>query len=214
MSMKLNTHNWTLKLAAALALTWATQAADLVRYTAQPQGSKVTMDGTSSIHDWTVEGKIIGGYFEAAPAWETDKSLKSALTPAPQAQVMIPIRTLKSGKEKMDEIMQEAMNAKTHSIIKFKLTEMKVKGEVPAAGTPVKFDTKGELAISGATKPCEMEITMERLEDGKLKFSGAKLLKMSDFGIQAPNPNIAGVGITTGDEVTIKFDWVVAAKKS
>lgn len=215
MFMKLNTQNWTLKLATALALAWAAQAADLLRFNAQPQGSKVTIDGTSTIHDWTVEGKIIGGYFEAAPAWETDKSLKSALTPSPKAEIMIPIRTLKSGKEKMDEIMQEAMKAKENTTIKFKLSEMKVKGDVPAAGTPVKFDTKGDLSISGATKPCEMEVTMERVDGGKLKFSGTKALKMTDFGIKPPAPNILGMApIKTGDDVTIKFEWVVAPKKA
>ncbi len=214
MTMKLNSHNWTLNLAAALALVWAAQGADTIRYTAQPQGSKVTMDGTSTIHDWTVEGKIIGGFFEAAAAWETDKSLKTAMTPPPKAEVTIPIRTLKSGKERMDEIMQEAMKAKENPLIRFKLAEMKIKGDVPASGTPVKFDTKGELTVSGVTKPCDMEVTMDRLEEGKLKFSATKELKMTDFGIAPPNPNIGGVGIKTGDEIIIKFEWVVAAKKS
>jgi polyisoprenoid-binding protein YceI len=212
--MKLHRHNWTLNLTTALALVWAAQGADTLRYLAQPQGSKVTMDGTSTIHDWTVEGKIIGGFFEAAAAWDTDKSLKSAMTPAPKAEITIPIRTLKSGKERMDEIMQEAMKAKDFPLIKFKLSEMKLKGDVPASGTPAKFDTKGDLTVSGVTKPCEMEVTMERTDDGKLKFSATKPLKMTDFGIQPPNPNIGGVGIKTGDEIIIKFDWMVAPKKA
>jgi polyisoprenoid-binding protein YceI len=212
--MKMTSVRWTLNLVAGLALLCSTQGADTLRYAAQPQGSKLTMDGTSTIHDWTVEGKIIGGFFEAAAAWDTDKSLKSAMTPPPKAEITIPIRTLKSGKERMDEIMQEAMKAKEHPLIKFKLAEMKVKGEVPAAGAPVKFDTKGELSVSGVAKPCDMEVTMNRLEDGKLKFSGTKELKMSDFGIAPPNPNIGGVGIKTGDEIIIKFEWVVAPKRA
>lgn len=205
---------WTLNLAAALAFACAMQAADTTTYKTQPQGTKVSIDGTSTIHDWTVEGKVIGGSFEAAPAWETDKSLKSAMSPAPKAEISIPVRSLKSGKEKMDEIMLEAMKSKEHGSIKYKLSELKLKGDAPASGTPVKFDSQGDLTIGGATKPCEMEITMERLEEGKLKFSSSKLIKMSEFGITPPAPNILGMSpIKTGDEVTIKFDWVVAPRK-
>ena len=39
------------------AETWA-------RYEAQPTGSKVKVEGTSTLHDWSVESKLIGGYFE------------------------------------------------------------------------------------------------------------------------------------------------------
>jgi len=204
---------WTLTLAAALAFVSATQAADTIRYGAQPRGSKVAIDGTSTIHEWTVEGAVIGGYFEAAAAFETDKSLKTALEPSPKAEVVIPIRSLKSGKEKMDEIMQEAMKSKENPSIKYKLLEFKVQGDVPASGTPVKLNTKGEITISGVTKPVELEVTLERLDEGKLKFSGTKVLKMTDFGITPPAPKIAMGLIKTGDDVTNHFEWIVAPKK-
>lgn len=216
--MKMNALKWTLTVAAAAALATSLQAAeDTVRYVARP-GSSVSIDGTSSIHDWTVEGKIIGGSFEVEKAFQTDLSLKSVKSlmskeTNPKAVISIPIRSLKSGKDLMDRIMQEAMKAEDNPMIKFELKEMVVKGDVPASGTPVKFDTKGDLSLSGETKTVDMEVTMERKEDNQVVFKGEKGLKMTDFGITPPSPNIPGGSlIKTGDEVTIKFEWVTKSR--
>ena len=99
------------------------------------------------------------------------------------------------------------------SRINYTLAEMKVKDTVPEAGTPVKFDTKGELALSGVTNKIEMEVTMVRLENDALKFTGSKVLKMTDFKIQPPSPKLSGGMIKTGDGVTVSFEWVVGLKK-
>jgi hypothetical protein len=219
--MKLN--HWTLNIAAALALTGvALLAQDTVRYNSQPRGAKVSIKGTSTIHDWEVEGQVIGGYFEIESAFETDKSLKSVKslnTPgsAPKVSLFIPVTALKSqvamGRDKMDSVMQQAMNADTIPQIRYKLTEMTIQGAVPDSGTPVKFATKGDLAISGVTNKVDLEVTLTRAEDGKLKFSGSKKLKMTDFKIQPPAPKLLGMPtISCGDDVTIDFEWVLIRK--
>src|SRR5690349_11527412 len=93
------------------------RAADPIKYSAQP-GSEVKFDGTSNIHDWTVKGQIISGYMEVSP--EFDKDLK-AVSPAPKVDVTIPVRSLKSGNKKMDEVMQDHMNIKANPSIKYQL---------------------------------------------------------------------------------------------
>jgi polyisoprenoid-binding protein YceI len=209
--MKMNLIQWTLGTAAALALTASVQAADTGLRLASKPGGKVLMDGTSSIHDWTVESAIIKGYFEVEPEFLTDKSLKSVKSlmtkeANPKAEISIPVRSLKSGKQKMDEIMQEAMKATEHKDIVYKLKEMVVKGEVAASGA-AKFDTLGDLTVAGATKPCAMEVA---LDDTKVKFTGTAKLKMTDFGITPPSPKIPGMDvIKTGDDIVIKFEWLL-----
>lgn len=212
---------WSVTLAALAAGTALLQAADTLRYVAKP-GCLVTIDGTSTIHDWTVKGAIIGGSFEIEPEFQTDKTLKSVKSlgskeAKPKVEVSIPIRSLKStvalGASKMDEVMQEAMRAAANPVIKYVLTEMTVKGTVPDSGSPVKFDTKGNLSVSGTTNAIDMEVTLERLADDKVKFSGSKVLKMTDFKIQPPAPKLALGAIKTGDEVTIKFDWILGPAK-
>lgn len=216
--MKLNLITWTLGTAAALALSAGAQAADnWIRLTSKP-GCKVSMDGTSSIHDWTVESAIIRGSFEVEPEFMTDKTLKSvkSLTTKevnPKAELAIPVRSLKSGKQKMDEIMLEAMKGAEHRDIVFKLKEMMLKGEAEASGA-AKFDVKGEVTVAGVAKPCEMEVSLERVDDTKVKFVGAQKLKMTDFGIAPPSPEIPGMAaIKTGDDITIKFEWLLAPAK-
>ncbi len=211
--MKTNALKWTLSVAVTLSLLSAAQAADTVRYAARP-GSKVTVDGTSTMHDWTVAGKIIGGYLQVEKAFQTDLSLKSVESVMtkeknPKGVISIPIRSLKSGKDMMDRIMQEAMKAEDNPMIKYELKEMVVKGDVPASGTPVKFDTKGDLSVSGEKKTVDMVITMERKDGGQTVFKGEQKVKMTEFGITPPSPKIPGLGsmIKTGDEVIIKFEW-------
>lgn len=212
--MKLNLTHWTLGTAAAFALAVSAQAADGGLRLGSKPGSKVFMDGTSSIHDWTVEGAIIRGAFEVEPEFLTDKTLKSVKSLMtkevnPKAELNIPVRSLKSGKQKMDEIMLDAMKSTEHRDIVFKLKEMVVKGDVSAAGA-AKFEVKGDLTVAGVTKPCDMEVALERVSDTRVKFIGSQKLKMTDFGIAPPSPEIPGMDrIKTGDDITIRFEWLV-----
>ena len=219
--MRTLTKVWTLSLLASLVLATVARGAEgTLRYTSRP-GGHVSIDGDSSIHKWTVQGAIISGYFEVEPAFETDKSLKSVAglhgqSPAATAQIAIPIRSLHNsgGHEKMDEVMQEAMHADQYPMIRYKLTSITVKDPVPDSGSPVKFDTKGELSMSGVTNEIEMEITMERLDNNQLKFSGSKELKMSAFKILAPHLNLVVGEIKTDDLVKVGFEWRVGLRKT
>ncbi|MBM3878650.1 MAG: YceI family protein [Verrucomicrobia bacterium] len=206
-----------LSWAGALLLAGTLHSADAwLRYTSFP-GSKVTIEGTSTIHDWTVEGKVIGGYFEVEPSFLTDLSLQSvkSLTTKelnPRVESVIFVTSLKSGKETMDQIMLEAMKADQHRFIRYKLTEMVLKGDVPASGSPAKFDTRGELAVAGVTQRIDLEVTLERVETDRLRISGVKALKMTDFKIAPPAPSLALGLIKTGDEVTVRFEWILRLK--
>src|ERR1041384_3880604 len=99
-----------------LVLAGTLQAQNTVLYKGQPRGSKVRIDGTSTIHDWSVEGELVPGSFEIDSSVQIDPTqqsiagLKDGKVPA-KGNVMIPVRSLKSGKTSMDNVMLEAMNA-------------------------------------------------------------------------------------------------------
>src|SRR5687767_6791876 len=103
-----------LLIAMSLFVASAVLAADpMTKYDAKP-GSKVTLDGTSSVHDWTVESMIIGGSMELGfDPWNPPAAGK---VPA-KVTTTIPVRSLKSkGKldpKRMEEVMQEAMKMQT-----------------------------------------------------------------------------------------------------
>jgi hypothetical protein len=185
-------------------------SAETIRYQAAP-GSKMKLDGTSTVHDWTVESGIIGGYIEMDSNFPLDKSKPSSdLQVSPKVQVNVPVRSLKSGKKLMDDIMHDALKVKDHQTIRYALTEMKAKPR--KAGEPLQFDTKGEVEVAGVKKPVDMVVTMEPIEGGKLKSTGTAEVKMSDFGIKPPSPSV-GLGlIKTADEVKITFEWITQRK--
>lgn len=209
-----------LTLALALAAQ-GLQAADTVVYEAQPTGSEMRIDGTATGKTWACIGKLIAGSFEVEAAWQKDPSLKSVTClgtgKSPKAEASIPIRSLKSqaavGSSIMDRRMQKEMKAEQFPKIEYKLTEMVTKGEVPASGSPVTFDAKGKLAISGVTNEVSFPITMER-EGDSLKFKGTYKTKMTAFGITPPEFALMGVGLKTGDDVTLTWTWTTALKKA
>lgn len=189
-------------VAAVLVLSVACASAQ-VRYQATP-GSKLKLDGTSTVHDWTVNGAIIGGFVE----FESEAAVDPAQTPGEvkaKVEVNVPVTSLKSGKKMMDEIMHDALKVKDHKNIKYVLKEMKAQSR--KAGDALKYDTKGEITVGGVTKPMDMVVTLVP-EGDKLKATGTKQLKMTDFGIKPPAPAV-GLGlIKTADEVSVTFEWV------
>jgi polyisoprenoid-binding protein YceI len=193
----------TLALSALLSFSGSLQAQSTVRYEAQP-GSKVKVEGTSTLHDWTIESRAVGGFMELDPSFDADLKTVSTI---PKVEVTIPVRQLKNpeNKPKMDAVMYEHMRQKEQPTIKYRLL-----GLTPKAGASSQFDAKGELTVAGITRTNSMPVTFERIDPNKIKVKGATPLKMSDFGIQPPALTIAGIGIKTGDEVKLNFEWTTA----
>jgi hypothetical protein len=201
-------------VASLLAAALPSRAGEAVRYRSSPIGCKVRIDGSSNIHDWTMDGQIIAGYFElpagvvldqtqAAPVGVTGGKIDA------QVKASIPVSSVKSGTTGMDEVMQQAMNATDFPRIEYHLTEMVLK-EPHAAGTPFQFNTKGELMVAGVTNKVDMPVSIESVEANKLKIIGSVPLKMTDFKVKPP----VKMGVfKTVDDIKISFEWMVSAPK-
>jgi polyisoprenoid-binding protein YceI len=214
----MNTHKTTianflpgsLLLSALLTCQLANQAsAQAVRYDAQPGGSKVKIEGTSSIHDWNMESPVIGGFIEADAGFP-ESALKGGDAAKPKVEVFIPVRTLKSYNKRMDEVYQEHMEMAKFAKMEYKLTELKAKGDAKAG--KCEFDAVGTMTIHGVAKPITMPVTIEKVDGKKLKITGATPLKMSDFGVKPPCPDIGVAKITTGDDIKLTFEWTPGQK--
>ncbi len=190
-------------------------AADMIRYKARPMGSKVTIAGTANIHDWTMEGQLIGGFMEV-PAEATFDASKATLgglaggkLPA-HVETSIPVTSMVGSWPGMNEPMQDAMNAKEHPNIQFHLLELTFK-EPHTAGTPFQFEAKGTLSLHGVTNVISMPVSIESTNSNRLKIVGKVPLKMTDFQVKPP----VKLGVfRTGDEVIISFEWLVAQPKT
>ena len=203
-------------IAVLLLASLSVQAADeMTKYYAK-SGSKMRIEGTSTIHDWQVEGTLIGGYLEVGPSFPSEPG--QAATPGKvegHAEPFIMVRSLKSiekdGKpysDRMDEVMYEHLKVKDSPKIAFHLTELTLKESAKSKDAPYVFEAKGQLIVAGVTNAVTLPVSILPLGDKKLKISGKVGLKMTDYKVEPPNP--LGLGIKTGDDIKIIFDWMVA----
>ena len=202
-----------LQFAGAIALTATLQlhAADAASYISQP-GSKMRIEGTSTIHDWHAESKLIGGRFECPadfPVTEPAKAKVGKVDFSAATMIMANSFSCSSGSA-MDKVMRGAMKADQHRFIRYTLKEATVK---EAKADSVLLSTKGDLSVSGITKSVSMDVTMKPAGADKLTFSGTTKVKMTDFGIQPPSPAVSLGLIKTADDVTLKFEWKTVLKK-
>lgn len=202
-----------LSFAAVVCAGLAVWAQSNVRYESQA-GSKIRLDGTSTIHDWYAESGIVAGYIEAPTQLaDTSKPVAVGTKLTPKLEVNIPVRSLKSsGKRPMDVVMHEAMNITKHPRIDYKLIDLTVKSVPAKAGDPYQLDATGALTVNGTTKTNQMVVTMTQPGNDKLKFTGTTGIKMTDFGIKPPAPSV-GLGlIKTADDVKVTFEWLAEKK--
>src|SRR5579872_1910184 len=196
----------------------AAQAADqMTKYYAR-SGSKMRIEGTSTIHDWQVEGTLIGGFLEVGPNFPAEPG--QAASPGKvqaHAEPFIMVRSLKSiekdGKpysDRMDEVMYDHLKAQQSPKISFHLTDLTLKEPAKSKDAAYLFEAKGQITVAGVTNDVTMPVSILPLGDKKLKISGKTGLKMTDFKVEPPNP--LGLGIKTGDEIKIIFDWMVGQR--
>lgn len=194
----------------AMAFVATVFAQSLARFEAKP-GSKVKIEGTSTVHDWAVEGGIIAGAMELDPKFVSEPTKAQPGKVEAKAETTIPVRTIKSGKSLMDSVMHNALKLQQHPQIRYRLTELTLKETPKSADGPFLFDSKGELAVAGVTNKVAFPVTMTRA-NGVVKTTGSTDVKMTSFGIQPPSPTGSFGLIKTGDDVKLTFEWVTAAK--
>jgi polyisoprenoid-binding protein YceI len=191
------------KLVFLIALLLALPArSELQRYRAKIGSGKLSIHGVSNVHKWKVETKLVGGYLEIDPA-----ALAKVGKTAAKGKVIVPVRQLKSGKKRMDEVMHAAMNAKTHKLIDYTLSGLEVKSVKDGVAKCV---SSGILKINGHSKPTTLEVTIAG-KGNQLVVTGSTMVNMKkDFGITPPSPKLPAGKITTEPLVKITFTWVVA----
>jgi polyisoprenoid-binding protein YceI len=203
---------------AALTAALAIQAADSNRYQAQPGGNKVRIEGTSTAHDWEMQGTLVGGFVEFDPAVQFDTAQATipglqGKTLAIKSMVIVPVRSVKSDAKAMPQVMeglmQDALKEPVNKKIECRISELTFK-EPHAAGKPFDFDASGELVIAGVTNKVTFPVSIDVPEKDKLKITGTAPVKMTDYGVKPPAPSF-GLGLMKcGDEVKIIFEWNVA----
>lgn len=214
------------KLSAALAalvfsLGLIMPAGAQTRFSAQPHGTSVKIEGTSTAHDWEMEGTIIGGYVEFGPGVKLDPAqttiagLTDGKVPV-KVHALIPVQAIHSKAEHapdvMDHLMQEHLKADQFNRIEYTLVDMTFKGP-HEAGKPFVFDATGDLSIAGMTNKVSFPVIIEVVDDKTIKVNATVPLKMTAFQVDPPAPNI-GLGLMRcGDDIKIIINWLLMERK-
>lgn len=145
--------------------------------------SKLTIDGTSTVHDWTVTANTISGTVTV------EESAPKELT------FEVAVADIKSERgATMDKKMHAALQRDTHPKVRFSLKELKKEGML-----------SGTLAIAGHEEDVEIATTTNFSEDS-IAIVGEHRIALKDFQIEPPTAMFGQVIV--GDEVTVKFDLV------
>ena len=197
-------------------------AADQMTLFGARSGSKMRIEGTSTVHDWQIESPLIAGSLEVGPNFPVEPG--QAVTPGKveaKGEASLTVRSLKSlekdGRpysDTMDAKMWEMLQQTKFPKIVFRLNELALKDSPKDKTGPYVFEAKGDLAIAGVTNKVTLPINVTPLGDVKgdkrIKITGTVPLKMTDFKVE---PAVI-VFAKTGDDVTIKFEWNLGHKEA
>jgi len=145
--------------------------------------SKLTIDGTSTVHDWTVTANSMQGI------------VKVEGTSPKEIDFQVNVADIISERgATMDKKMHNALKKEEYPKVLFVLKE--VKGQDSVSGT---------LTIAGNSNDVDIESKISNSGD-VLKISGEKKIVLKDFEIEPPTAMFGQVIV--GDDVTVKFDLV------
>ena len=138
---------------------------------------KISVDGTSPMHDWTMSSNA--GTFSGTVAGNTITNVK----------FVMPAKNLKSTKGKMmDNKAYDALQASKHPNITFTATSMNIgKGYV-----------SGKMTIAGVTKNASIPVTVDK-NGASYTITGTEKMNLSEFGMERPG----FMGVKTGDAITV-----------
>ncbi|MEJ2004990.1 MAG: YceI family protein [Cyclobacteriaceae bacterium] len=162
------------------------------QYALQANSSKLSIDGTSTLHDWTITAEGMNG--------SASLDMGSGLEGISNLEFAVIVDELNSGKGAMDKNTYEALKESKYPNISYELT--KVNSINDMGGNKYKLSTTGNLSIAGTKKAINMDVTAT-VSGSTVKFEGSYPMKMTDFNIEPPTAMFGT--IKTGDEITIKY---------
>lgn len=163
--------------------------------------TELSFDGTSNVHDWNSEVTEITGKGTFVQAFLNGNN--SPQMPVKNVQISFPVKSIESGKGKMNDNMYEALKVEEHPNIEYKLISSEI---IQKSENGFTLQTNGYLTVAGVEKQIAMEVKGKQLDDQTIQFAGSKNLKMTDFNVDPPKALFGA--IKSGNEIDVQFTTV------
>lgn len=159
----------------------------------EAQGSRIEVEGTSSLHDWSMESANV----DLTASFTLENGEIQDLN---SLTFTVPVKSLKSGKSKLDKTAYEALKADQHPQVRFYMNDATIsdagKGTYQVKGT-------GTLTIAGVSRELNVEANC-RQNGENLSCTGTQQLNMTDFNIEPPSFMFGAM--QTGEIVDINYN--------
>ncbi len=162
--------------------------------TYQSSAAKVTIKGTSTLHDWDMTSPqgIVKATFVVS---------NNQVTAVNALSFQVLAESLKSSKSGLDKNAYKALNTGTHKQITFTMTSGQV---TPASGGNFKVSVTGNLTIAGTTKSTTIHATgVYNPGDQSISVNGTTKFNMTAYKVTPPTVMMGT--IKTGDPITIDY---------
>jgi polyisoprenoid-binding protein YceI len=161
-------------------------------------GVKLTIEGTSNIHDWDMKSN------KGTCTAEFLFNSSGQLTGLSSLHFAVPAASLKSENKSMDKNTYKALNSDKYNDISFAANNAVVK---PNGNGGYVLTARGNLTISGVTRVVDLIANGTMNADKSISYTGSYKLKMTDYKVTPPSMMFGA--IKTGDAITVKFDLVL-----
>lgn len=187
-------------LLAITAMVAVSRAQDATPLPLALDSARVTLAGTSNIHDYTATTSTVR--LTSARLVQPVADANGLLAPGAVEgfEVAVPAATLVSDKDGLNKNMHKALLADKHPNIVFRLAQID-----PGAGGALK--AVGTLQIAGKAKEMAFDLKTER-QASTLKITGQTALLMTDFGITPPKAMLGM--LKTDPKVTVTFEALLS----
>ena len=174
------------------------QGPSAIRLRLEP-GSEITIQGTSTLHDFHCKTDKIIAYVDVDPSYTRD--LTKVARPLVSVKVNIVARTLTCGGGTIDNNMYKTLKTDQFQMIKYTMSGYDL---LDATSSSFSANTKGTLQIAGQDKAVDIKINAARLAEGKASAEGEETIKLTDFGIDPPSFMFGRLKV--GNELKVKFN--------
>jgi polyisoprenoid-binding protein YceI len=160
----------------------------------QSNAGKVTVKGTSTLHDW----EMVSAKGQTKATFTLNENELTGIT---QLSFMVAAESLKSDKSGLDKNAYKALNTDKHKNIAFTMTN----GTVSSSGNnKYKISATGNLVINGVSKKVTLQAEgIFNPADQSIRVVGNTKFAMSSFSVKPP---VLMMGtVKTGDDITIEF---------